>query len=190
MTGPREWRGPSIERRISRMSSSACDGSCCRTSCFRSAASRSRRSERSPASTACRCTTSRTARRSASSPDDDYLAFVRDRRPDRETAGPIVDEEGTVLGEHAGIEAFTIGQRRGLGIAVGSPRYVVQIEPLTRTVTVGRRESLEKMGLTASRFNWQGDRPAGADPLPGPDPRPAPGRAGHRRAHSPAIALA
>ncbi len=50
-------------------------------------------------------------------PDDDYLGFVRDRRPERQTAGTIVDEDGTVLGEHAGIEAFTIGQRRGLGIA-------------------------------------------------------------------------
>jgi len=92
-------------------------------------------------------------------PDDDYLAFVRDRRPDRETTGSIVDEEGTVLGKHSGIEAFTIGQRRGLGIALGAPRYVVAIEPLTRTVTVGRKESLDKTGLIASRFNWQGDRP-------------------------------
>ena len=57
---------------------------------------------------------------------------MRDRRPERETAGAIVDEDGKVLGEHAGIEGFTIGQRRGLGIAVGSPRYVVQIEPLSR----------------------------------------------------------
>ena len=89
-------------------------------------------------------------------PDDDYLAFVRDRRPDRQARGPIVDEDGTVVGEHSGIEAFTIGQRRGLGIAFGVPRYVVQIEPTTRTVTVGRRESLEKLGLIASRFNWQG----------------------------------
>jgi tRNA-specific 2-thiouridylase len=89
-------------------------------------------------------------------PDDDYLGFVRSRHPDRETTGPIVDEQGTVLGKHTGIEGFTIGQRRGLGIALGSPRYVVQIEPLTRTVTVGRRESLNKVGLIASRFNWQG----------------------------------
>jgi len=94
-------------------------------------------------------------------PDDDYRAFVRDRCPDRETRGSIVDEQGNVLGEHAGIEAFTIGQRRGLGVTFGSPRYVVQIEPTTRTVTVGRRESLEKIGLTASRFNWQGPEPAG-----------------------------
>jgi len=97
-------------------------------------------------------------------PNDDYLAFVRDRRPGRQTGGSIVDEEGNVLGEHAGIEAFTIGQRRGLGIAVGAPRYVVQIEPSSRTVTVGQRESLEKTGLTASRFNWQAHVPAG--PIP------------------------
>jgi tRNA-specific 2-thiouridylase len=94
-------------------------------------------------------------------PDDDYLAFVRDRRPTRGTQGSIVDEDGQLLGEHAGIEAFTIGQRRGLGIAVGTPRYVVQIEPMSRTVTVGRRNSLEKIGLEASRFNWQGPTPSG-----------------------------
>jgi tRNA-uridine 2-sulfurtransferase len=94
-------------------------------------------------------------------PDDDYLAFVRDRRPERETQGAMVDEDGQLLGQHTGIEAFTIGQRRGLGIALGSPRYVVQIEPLSRTVTVGRKDSLEKIGLEASRFNWQGSTPSG-----------------------------
>jgi tRNA-specific 2-thiouridylase len=94
-------------------------------------------------------------------PDDDYLAFVRASRPDRETQGSIVDQDGNVLGEHAGIEGFTIGQRRGLGIAVGRPRYVVDIEPLSRTVTVGPKQSLEKVGLTASRFNWQSPTPAG-----------------------------
>ena len=92
-------------------------------------------------------------------PDDDYLEFVRARRPGLDTAGSIVDEDGTVLGRHPGIEGFTIGQRRGLGIAVGAPRYVVGIEPLSKTVTVGRRESLDKRGLVASRFNWQGPEP-------------------------------
>ena len=48
-------------------------------------------------------------------PDDDYLDFVRSRRPELETAGSLVDEEGNVLAQHQGIEAFTIGQRRGLG---------------------------------------------------------------------------
>jgi tRNA-specific 2-thiouridylase len=89
-------------------------------------------------------------------PDDDYLGFVRQRRPSSGKNGAIVDEEGRVLGEHSGIEAFTIGQRRGLGIALGSPRYVVRIEPASQTVTVGRREALDKHGLVASRFNWQG----------------------------------
>jgi tRNA-specific 2-thiouridylase len=95
-------------------------------------------------------------------PDDDYLAFVHDRVPDRDTSGPLVDEDGRVLRTHGGIESFTIGQRRGLGIAVGEPRYVVQIEPASRTVTVGRRESLDRSRLEASRFNWQGPVPEGA----------------------------
>lgn len=97
-------------------------------------------------------------------PDNNYLGFVRARRPDLDSAGAIVDEDGTVLGRHDGIEGFTIGQRRGLGLAVGEPRYVVQIEPLSRTVTVGRRATLDKTGLIASRFNWQGPLPEGPVP--------------------------
>ena len=69
--------------------------------------------------------------------------------------------DGTVLGGHSGFEAFTIGQRRGLGIALGTPRYVVQIEPATRRVTLGTKASLERAGLTAARFNWQGEKPIG-----------------------------
>jgi tRNA-specific 2-thiouridylase len=92
-------------------------------------------------------------------PDDDYLRFVRDRRPGASEPGRIVDEDGNELARHEGIEGFTIGQRRGLGIAFGEPRYVVQIEPQSKTVTIGRRESLEKAGLEAGRFNWQVARP-------------------------------
>ena len=64
-------------------------------------------------------------------PDDDYLEFVRERRPEHDTAG-VARRRGRskCCGTHSGIEGFTIGQRRGLGIAVGSPRYVVQIEPV------------------------------------------------------------
>ncbi len=94
-------------------------------------------------------------------PDDNYLRFVRDRRPDLDTAGPIVDHDGTPLGDHGGIEGFTIGQRRGLGVAVGSPRYVVEIEPITRTVKLGHRESLQKSGLVASNVNWHVECPPG-----------------------------
>jgi tRNA-specific 2-thiouridylase len=93
-------------------------------------------------------------------PDDDYLHAVRARRPDVETAGTVVDASGRELRRHDGIEAFTIGQRRGLGIAVGEPRYVVQIEPRSRTVTVGPAALLEKSGLEADRFNWQIDPPS------------------------------
>jgi tRNA-specific 2-thiouridylase len=95
-------------------------------------------------------------------PDDDYLGFVRARRPDRgETSGPIVDESGREVGRHGGFEGFTIGQRRGVGIAFGEPRYVVQIEPASRTVAVGPRASLERPGLVASRFNWHVEPPMG-----------------------------
>lgn len=94
-------------------------------------------------------------------PDDDYLRFVRERKPSLGVTGAILDEDGTPLGIHEGIEGFTIGQRRGLGIAVGEPRYVVQIEPTNHTVTVGRREALNRPGLIASRFNWQIEPPQG-----------------------------
>ena len=94
-------------------------------------------------------------------PDDDYLGFVRGRRPEVDTSGPLVDESGVALGRHAGIEGFTVGQRRGLGVSLGSPRYVVQIEPRTNTVTLGGRGSLAAPGLVASRFTWQGREPSG-----------------------------
>jgi tRNA-specific 2-thiouridylase len=97
-------------------------------------------------------------------PDDDYLGFVRQRRPERQNTGTIVDLKGNLLGRHDGIERFTIGQRRGLGVAVGLPRYVLQIEPSAGTVTIGGRESLERTALRASRFNWQGTPPSGAVP--------------------------
>ncbi len=113
-------------------------------------------------------------------PDDDYLSFVRSRRLGRDTSGPIVDEAGNPVGEHSGIEAFTIGQRKGLGIAFGEPRYVVGIEALTRTVTIGPRASLDKAGLEASKFNWQTDPPEG----------PVRGLAQIRAQHRPVPALA
>ena len=93
-------------------------------------------------------------------PSDDYLEFVRNRRPGLDTSGTIVDEQGHVLATHSGIEGFTIGQRKGLGVTVGEPRYVVQIEEKTKTVTIGPRPSLERSALLASKFNWQTEEPA------------------------------
>jgi len=83
-----------------------------------------------------------------------YDQFVRARTPGRESAGLIVDSQGTVLGRHAGIERFTIGQRKGLGVAVGQPRYVVRIEADTRRVVVGARDELERHHLEATNTNW------------------------------------
>src|SRR5215218_5537177 len=75
--------------------------------------------------------------------------------------GEIRDREGHVLGRHEGIHRFTIGQRKGLGLATGIPLYVVNIDADAAAVTVGPREDLERAELTASRVNWMsGDIPA------------------------------
>jgi tRNA-specific 2-thiouridylase len=97
-------------------------------------------------------------------PDDDYRRFVREHRPGAETSGVVVDESGRHLRAHDGLEAFTIGQRKGLGVAVGEPRYVVQIEPTSRTVTIGPRTALERPGLVAEGFRWH--VPPGEGPVP------------------------
>jgi tRNA-uridine 2-sulfurtransferase len=78
-------------------------------------------------------------------------------------AGAIRDGEGHVLGRHDGVHRFTIGQRKGLGLATGIPLYVVGIDAEARSVTVGPREALERPTLTASRVNWMsGEAPASA----------------------------
>ena len=74
--------------------------------------------------------------------DDDYRAFVRDRRPQVARPGDIVDRDGEVVGRHEGTVDFTVGQRRGLGVAVGEPRYVVEVRPETATVVIGDRSDL------------------------------------------------
>ena len=76
--------------------------------------------------------------------------------PETRRAGKIVDIEGKVLGEHQGIHRFTVGQRKGLGIATGAPAYVVRLDAATNTVVVGGREAALGAQLTASRVNWIG----------------------------------
>lgn len=68
--------------------------------------------------------------------------------------GPIVDPDGTMLGVHHGITNFTIGQRRGLGVAVGEPRYVIKIDPATSTVTVGTKEDLGVRRAVLTTMSW------------------------------------
>jgi tRNA-specific 2-thiouridylase len=84
----------------------------------------------------------------------DYRAFLAEHFPEAGRPGPIVDVAGEVVGEHGGTAGFTIGQRRGLGVAAGEPRYVVDIEPATSTVVIGRRRDLLVDGceLTAVGF--------------------------------------
>ena len=72
----------------------------------------------------------------------DYREFLADQFPETALPGPVVDTAGAVLGEHGGITGFTIGQRRGLGIAVGEARYVVGIEPADRRIVVGTYDEL------------------------------------------------
>ena len=87
-------------------------------------------------------------------PGGDYAAFVEARQPDVARSGAIVDEQGKTIGQHAGVHRFTVGQRKGLGIAAPAPLYVLKLEPDTGTVVVGARASLEQARLEASGVNW------------------------------------
>jgi tRNA-specific 2-thiouridylase len=97
-------------------------------------------------------------------PNGDHAALVRERRPARTTGGHIVDTAGNVLGDHNGYERFTIGQRKGLGVALGQRHYVLRIVADDNEVVVGDREALLAPGLTAERVNWLIDPPAGRFP--------------------------
>jgi tRNA-specific 2-thiouridylase len=82
-----------------------------------------------------------------------YDQFVR-RRREGDTAGELVATDGSVLGAHEGIESFTIGQRKGLGVALGDRKFVVRIEPDSRRVVIGDRHELLRHELTAHDCNW------------------------------------
>ena len=90
-------------------------------------------------------------------PDNDYAGFIERFRGRQETVGDFVDTDGNVLGQHPGYEKFTIGQRRGIGLAFGEPRYVVGLNPETRQVVIGTREELGRGSLSADRSNWLTD---------------------------------
>ncbi len=87
-------------------------------------------------------------------PDGNYASFVARQAPDAVQPGVIVDERGDRLGSHAGVHRFTVGQRKGLGIATGAPLYVLRLDAQTATVTVGPRAALERTTLVASGVNW------------------------------------
>ncbi len=90
-------------------------------------------------------------------PSGDYRTLIDRLRPQGREGGEIVHMDGRVLGSHGGITDYTIGQRRGLNVAVGEPLFVVRLEPETRRVVVGPREALLTASLSLAETNWLGD---------------------------------
>jgi tRNA-uridine 2-sulfurtransferase len=87
-------------------------------------------------------------------PDGDYAKFVEKQAPEAARPGTVVDNDGRVLGTHAGVHRFTIGQRKGLGLSSSEPLYVLEIKPDSAQVVVGSRDALGRTQLAASGVNW------------------------------------
>jgi tRNA-specific 2-thiouridylase len=88
-------------------------------------------------------------------PDNDYRCFIENHKGTGVSrSGPILDGDGRILGEHMGTYRFTIGQRKGLGIASSRPYYVKEIRPGTHEVVVGRKEDLYARHVAADNVNW------------------------------------
>ena len=87
-------------------------------------------------------------------PDNDYRGFLRRRDATMFRPGPIVDTGGAVLGTHAGLAAYTVGQRKGLGLASGRALHVIDLDPETNAVTVGDPAALERTRLVAHDVNF------------------------------------
>ena len=95
-------------------------------------------------------------------PDGDYAGFIERYTGKSFEPGNFVDQEGHVLGQHKGIICYTIGQRKGLGLALQEPMYVCRIDPKTNTVVLGRDRDLWSKELTAKDFHWiSGEVPTG-----------------------------
>ena len=95
-------------------------------------------------------------------PDGDYMKILRSRLPESSPAlsrGPILTSDGKYVGEHQGFAAYTVGQRRGLPGGFPIPMYVVSIDPDTRAVVIGPRETLLGRGVIAREMNWLAEPP-------------------------------
>jgi len=97
-------------------------------------------------------------------PNGDYASVIERLRPDCSLPGEIVDMEGNVLGQHQGVLHYTVGQRRGLGVSMGEPLYVVRIDADTRQVIVGPRDALARRTIMLDEVNWLGGE-AQSEPL-------------------------
>ena len=90
-------------------------------------------------------------------PNGDYAGVIKRLRPDCSLPGEIRTMDGAVLGQHQGVLHYTVGQRRGLGVATGDPLYVVAIDADKREVIVGPREALARARIQLDEVNWLGD---------------------------------
>ena len=95
-------------------------------------------------------------------PNDDYIAAIEQYCPALARTGNIIDSSGKVLGSHNGIHRFTIGQRRGLNVAMGVPYYVTKIDAVNNTVTLGPKEEVMHRKFRALGLNWLVDEPMAA----------------------------
>ncbi|CAN5256260.1 tRNA 2-thiouridine(34) synthase MnmA [soil metagenome] len=100
-------------------------------------------------------------------PSGHYAEMIERLKPGAAEAGDIVHIDGRRLGRHHGIIHYTIGQRRGIGVAVGEPLYVVHLDPVARRVIVGPREALTTRRLHLRDINWLGDGPFSDLPIDG-----------------------
>ena len=91
-------------------------------------------------------------------PDGNHARFVAEQHPDVDASGPLLTEDGTIVGHHDAYYRYTIGQRRGLGVSLGEPAWVLDIDPATRAVVVTTDpDRLGAMGLVAGGAVWHGD---------------------------------
>ena len=102
-------------------------------------------------------------------PNGRYADVIERLKPEAGEAGDIVHIDGRVLGRHRGIIHYTVGQRRGIGVSVGEPLYVVHLDPAQHRVVVGPREALATRRLYLRDVNWLGGEPFGALPAAGID---------------------
>ncbi|MBP7002358.1 tRNA 2-thiouridine(34) synthase MnmA [Amaricoccus sp.] len=100
-------------------------------------------------------------------PTGSYADVVERLRPGAAEPGEVVHLDGRVLGRHDGVIRFTVGQRRGLGVASGEPLYVVRLDPEARRVVVGPRAALARRAFPVAEVNWLGDDPFEAAPPEG-----------------------
>ncbi len=87
-------------------------------------------------------------------PDDNYANLIAKKSPGSLKCGDVLDSEGTIVGKHEGQQKYTIGQRRGLGIAMSKPVYVVAKDPVLNTVTIGGEALLNTNAVIANETNW------------------------------------